>query len=210
MIQAIKNATVKVSDWYRRLPDKKKHVEFITALLSVPVMVTVIIINLNNLQQSKNAATKQQTTPSTAPIQVVITGDTGAQKRIPPLTTPTPDLTSSPTPSPTVAACKKQIGPVTILSPQEGEIVTKDTVCITLTTDSSYCSITWAYSLNGGSWSDYTDKNICLYNLESGNKTIQLKIKSTVSDEVVELQRSFIYKNPNATPTQSTSSATTQ
>lgn len=209
MMQAIKNALKKVSDWYRKLPDKKKYVEFVTALLSVPVMVTVIIINLNNLQQSKNASTKQQATPSTTPIQVVITGDYDTKKQAPPPLSPSPYITMSPMPSPTPVECKKQIGPVTILSPQEGEIVTKDTVCITLTTDSSYCPIIWSYSLNGGEWSDFTNKDICLYNVERGNKTIQLNIKSTVSDETVRLQRSFVYKNIGATPA-ATASATVE
>jgi len=212
MMQTLKNTSKKISDWYSKLPDKKKHVEFITALLSVPVMLTVIIINLNNLKQSKDTTSKQ---PTTAPIQILITGNADREKRpfpsvsLNPSISPTPTL--SPTPSPTAAACKKQIGPVTILSPQESEIVTKDTVCINITTDNTYCSVVWSYSLNGGSWSDYTDKDICLYNLSSGNKTIQLKVKSSVSDEVIQLQRSFIYKNPSATATpSSTTSASLQ
>ncbi len=207
MKEAIKKISARFSAWYEKLPDKKKHVEFITALLSVPVMVTVIILNLNNLQQSKNAASKQ-TSPTTAPIQVVITGESGTKQPPPP--SPTPLVSVSPTPTPTVTQCKQEIGPVTILSPQEGEVVTTDPVCITITTDSSYCPITWSYSLNGGTWSAFTDKNICLYNLDSGAKTMQLKIKSSASDQVIELQRSFIYKNLNTTPSPATSSATTQ
>ncbi len=207
MKEAIQKFSARLSAWYEKLPDKKKHVEFITALLSVPVMVTVIILNLNNLQQSKNATSKQAS-PTTAPIQVVITGETGTKQPPPP--SPTSFVSVSPTPSPTLTQCKQEIGPVTILSPQEGEIVTTDPVCITITTDSSYCPITWSYSLNGGTWSTYTDKNICLYNLDGGNKTIQLKVKSTASDQVIELQRSFIYKNLNATPSPATSSAPIQ
>jgi len=174
-------------------------------------MVTVIIINLNNLKQLN--ASKQQATPTTAPIQVVITGS--SEKRMPPPLSLTPSTTSSlsptvsPTPSPTAAECKKQIGPVTIMSPQEGEIVTKDTVCVTITTDSNYCPLTWSYSLNGGSWSNYDNKDICLYNLTSGNKTMQLKVKSSTTSDTLELQRSFIYQNPNATPTQTATSSAT-
>ena len=35
---------------YRALPDKKQYVEFFTALLTVPMLLTVIILNFNNLQ----------------------------------------------------------------------------------------------------------------------------------------------------------------
>ncbi|MCX6731149.1 MAG: hypothetical protein NTZ55_04855 [Candidatus Roizmanbacteria bacterium] len=192
-----------ITQWYKKLPEKKNHVEFITAVLSVPVMLTVIIINLNNLN---NANRKQTTIEKTTPIQVVITGE---KPNIPPANQPQTTLSPTTIPlSPTQGSCIKEVGPVAILSPRENEVVTKDPVCITLSTESTYCSVIWSYRLDNGSWSDYTDKNICLHNLTNGNKIIQLKIKSSSSSDETTLQRSFIYQGNTeitATPTASTS-----
>lgn len=194
-----------VWSWYRALPEKKRHVEFITAVLSVPVMLTVIIINLNNLQQQKNNATKETNTEKVVPIQIVITGEkNNTNNRVPTTETAFGEPTSTPVP------CIQEVGPVSIVSPRDSEVVFEDPVCITLATQTSYCPVVWSYRLNGGDWSDYTDKNICLRNLTNGNKTVQMKIKSSVSDKEVTLQRSFIYQGntqPTATPPTATSSA---
>ncbi|MCX6732227.1 MAG: hypothetical protein NTV98_01660 [Candidatus Roizmanbacteria bacterium] len=168
-------------------------------------MLTVIIINLNNLN---NANKKQTATDKTAPIQVVITGE---KPNIPPINQPQTALSPTSTPpSPTPGSCIREVGPVSILSPRENEVVVKDPICITLATESAYCSVMWSYKLDNGSWSDYTDKNICLHNLTNGNRTIQLKIKSTSSSDEVTLQRSFVYQgntDPTATPTASSSAS---
>ncbi|MFH0773241.1 MAG: hypothetical protein V1922_02930 [bacterium] len=199
----------KVVSWYRGLPEKKKHVEFITAVLSVPVMLTVIIINLNNLNQQNNK--QKQTIEKTSPIQIVITGE----KQTPASGTSSPSpqqLIGTPTGilSPTPQSCIKEVGPVSILFPVENEVVTQDPVCITVATQSSYCPLVWAYRLETGNWSDFTNKNICLRNMTNGTKTIQLKVKSTASDDQIILQRSFVYEGnnePTATPPSATSSA---
>lgn len=192
----MKNLIDKIVAWYRKLPEKKHHVEFITAVLSVPVMLTVIIINLNNLNQQKNANQKQSS-EKIVPIQVVITGE---KQNLP---TETPTLTASQSasvPSITPASCIKEVGMVSISSPRENEVVTKDPVCITIATQSGYCSVNWSYRLDDGNWSDYSDKNICLHNLTNGNKVFQLKIKSSASSDEVTLQRSFVYQG-NLEPT---------
>lgn len=196
----MKNSIDKIIGWYKKLPEKKNHVEFITAVLSVPVMLTVIIINLNNLN---NANKKQSTTEKVTPIQVVITGE----KQTIPTSVPV-QFTDTPTStlSPTVALCIKEVGPVSIVSPRESEVITKDPLCVTIATESNYCSVVWSYRLDGGDWSNYTNKNICLHNLMNGNKTIQLKIKSTVSDDEVTLQRSFVYQG-NSEPTSAPSAS---
>lgn len=193
--------------WYKKLPEKKNHVEFITAVLSVPVMLTVIVINLNNL----NNANKKQTTTSEkpAPIQVVITGD----KPLIPSASQTTLSGVTPTVvplSPTTGSCIKSVGPVSIVSPRDSEVVTSDPVCITISTESSYCPVVWSYRLDNGNWSDYTDKNICIHNLMNGTRTVQFNIKSTSSSDTTTLQRSFIYQGntePTATPASATSSA---
>lgn len=171
--------------------------EFITAILSVPVMITVIILNLNNLSQQKNANQKQ-TSEKIVPIQVVITGE---KQNIP---TETPTVTASqsvdiPT-STTPTSCIKEVGMVSITSPRENEVVTRDPVCITVATQSGYCSVNWSYRLDDDNWSDYSDKNICLHNMTNGNKVFQLKIKSSASSDEITLQRSFVYQG-NFEPT---------
>lgn len=198
-------------EWYRGLPEKKKYVEFVTAVLSVPVMLTVIIINLNNLNQQKATMQKQQAPQEkTTPIQIVITGD--KSNTIPfepsPTTALTPQVSLSP--SPTSKACIKEVGQVSISSPRESEVITKNPVCITIATQSDYCGVELSYKLNTDVWSDYSDKSICLYNLSNGNHTIQVKVKSTKSNDETTLQRSFVYQGatiPTVQPTTASTSA---
>lgn len=204
----MKNIVNRIAAWYKGLPEKKRYIEFITALLSVPVMLTVIIINLNNLNQQKNATTKQTANEKISPIQVVIKDEkTGEKSESSSLSISQPTITPSPTPN---ASCIKEVGVVSILSPRESEVVIANPVCVTIATQSGYCSVVWSYKLGNDSWSDYSDKNICLYNMTNGNKTIQLKIKSTVSNDEIILQRSFVYQGntePSITPIPATSSA---
>ncbi len=196
----------KIKNWYKKLPDKKQYIEVITAILSVPVMITVIIINLNNLNQSKKQTTD---TGKITPVQVVITGSTN-QNRPPPLNNLTPILSATPSSTPTESSCQKAIGPVAILSPQENQLITEDTVCINISTKTGYCPVIWSYQINNNSWSTFTDKDICLYNLTNGDKKLLVKIKSSVTDEVITLQRNFTYQNPNITSTPTASSSASQ
>jgi hypothetical protein len=197
------------ASWYRALPEKKKYIEFVTAVLSVPVMVTVIIINLNNLNQQKSATQKQSGTEKTTPIQVVISGEKENKN------TTNEDgakLVETPTqaPSPTKVGCIKEVGPVSVVSPRENEVLKKSPVCVTISTQSDYCSLVWAYSLDSDDWSTFSDKTICFYGLDNGTHAVQIKIKSSVSDDETTLQRSFVYQGnvpPTATPTVASSSA---
>lgn len=52
----------KLKRWYRAMPDKKRYLEFVTALLTIPVLLTVMISNILSLQQ-KNAAPTPTPTP---------------------------------------------------------------------------------------------------------------------------------------------------
>jgi hypothetical protein len=109
-----KNVLTRASDWYKALPDKKRYAEFLTALLSIPIMITVLIINLNNLKPKDD---NSQNTP----VQIIITGNnmipdrpSPDQDRIPtqgmndnapsptsnPATTPIPTYTPYPTYTP--------------------------------------------------------------------------------------------------------------
>lgn len=195
----MKNFIEKIRNWYRKLPEKKIYFEVITAILSVPVMITVIILNLNNLNQNKKLPTN---TNQATPVQIVITEKTQTPSSPSPTQAITPTATPSPTLTPT--ECKKEIGPVEILSPQEGEIISKDSVCIKLSTKAEYCPVVWSYQVNNGNWSDFTDKGICLYNLTNGEKQLQIKIKSTVSNEEITLKRNFTYTGSTIAPSPTT------
>lgn len=208
IIYIMKNIGRNVVEWYRGLPEKKKYVEFVTAVLSVPVMLTVIIVNLNNLNQQKINSQKQ-TQEKTTPIQVIITGEKGNSIQFEPSPTSSTQQTSL-SPSPTNKACIKEVGQVSISSPRESEVIIKNPVCITIASQADYCPVEWSYKLNNDAWSEYSDKNICLYNLSNGNHTIQVKVKSTQSSDETTLQRSFVYQgasSPTAQPTIATSSA---
>lgn len=188
----MKNKLTKFIEWYKALPTKKSHVEFITAVLSVPVMLTVIILNLNNLNQQK----KQTVNEKISPIQVIITGNKESGEKTP------LNTVIEPTDTPAPLSCIKEVGMVSVLFPRENEVVRTDPLCITIATQSGYCPLIWSYNLDDSGWSDYTDRNICLYNLTNGNKTVQVKIKNSVSQDSTTLQRSFIYqRNNEPTPT---------
>jgi len=191
----------KFINWYRRLPDKKRHIELITALLSVPMMLTVIIVNLNNIKSQKEKVTP---VTNTTPIQVVVDNPNQSTATA---STITPTATKSATPN--KPECKKDIGPIEILSPQEGEVITSNNVCINISTDNNYCPVNWSYQLGNDSWSDYNNNDICLYNLTPGSKQLNIKIKSTVIDKTITLQRNFIYQTSSVSPTAS-ASATNQ
>ena len=192
-----KNIFEKIKKWWislpkkwNALPDKKRYIELITAALSVPMMLTIILVNMNNIKAQKEKTITQ--TASTTPIQVIIDSPTNAFTNI------------TPTIIPTKAECKKDVGNIEIISPQEDEIIISDNLCINISTDDKYCAVTWSYRLNNGSWSEFNNKDICLYNLTPGKKQLQVKIKSTVVDKTITLERNFIYQTsvtPTATPT---------
>lgn len=189
----MKNILQKIKQWYRGLHGKKKHIELMTAALSVPMMLTVILVNMNNIKAQKEKV--ETATPTAAPIQVIIDN-------------PSASTTATIKTSPTKTECIKEIGPIEILSPQEGEIITTDNVCINISTDKKYCPVVWSYKLDTGTWSDFNNNDICLYNLTPGKKQLQIKIKSTIVDKSITLQRNFIYQTtitPTATPSATTS-----
>lgn len=195
----MKEVIARVKYWYKNLPDKKKYIEFVTAILSVPVMITVIILNLNNLNQSK----KQSQSGSITPVQIVITGESKTNNSLSPTSNaaqPTISLSPAPLLSPTQGLCKKAVGPVNISSPQEGEVVSTNPVCISISTQPDYCSVTWSYSINGANWSPYTNNDICFYNMSSGTKQLQIRVRSEVTGEMITLLRNFVYQNPNTNP----------
>ncbi len=180
----------KFKKWYRALPDKKRYLEFFTAFLSVPVLITVILINLGNLNQNKN---KQNSGVTVTPIQIEVKTPTMGDR---PKISPSYEITTTPSVTPTSSNCKKEVGPISITSPKENETITDNPVCIEVSYEiGEYCAVAWSYKINDGSWSSYTDKEICLYNLTNGEKILKLKVKSIASTDEETLERNFIYNN---------------
>lgn len=166
-----------------RVP-KKHHIEFITALLSIPVLLTVFALNWNNLNTNKDTDKKPEIIISLPP-----------QK-------------NDPTQIPTKAQCKAGIGATTISSPQEGETTSDNPVDVIITYNpGDYCAAVWSYRINSGAWSDYDDKSIAIYNPPSGNIQLEVRVKSIVNGQQKTLTRNFTYKSssptltPTATPT---------
>jgi hypothetical protein len=173
----------------KKLPERKHYIEFITALLSIPVLLTVILINLNNLNQSK------KTNPSQSN-QVEKT--TIIQERI---TQPANEPTTANTPVQEV--CKKEVGPIEIAYPKEGETITDNPVNFIINyPDKSYCSVVWSYRINLGTWSEFSSNAPVVYNLPAGPVKFELRVQSTVSNDQKILIRNFVYQvSTNTTPT---------
>ncbi len=171
--------------WYRGLPDKKRYLELLSAVLTIPVLLTVLLLNWNNIKGSKS----EQKTETKETVKVI---------------TVNPRDTS---PSPTVGEqCRKEVGPVEITAPRENEEVTSNPVCLDISyKDDNYCSVVWSYRIDSANWSDFTDKAVCVYNLSAGDHKLELRVKSVVSSDQVELVRNFTYKGKEtvvtATPT---------
>ena len=169
----------KVAHTLKSLPHKKQYLEFFTALLSIPVLLTVIILNLNSLK-NLNKDAKPTETPEKG----------GMFYSVP----VKPDSSEDATPTPQ-GPCKKGIGPIEITTPKENQTTSQNPVYVTISyTDPSYCAAVWAYRINGEDWSEYDDKSLALYNLPQGNIKLEIKAKSLAGREEKSLTRNFSYK----------------
>lgn len=183
-MQEKKNFFSRLIRSYRGLPAKKQYVEFFTAILTVPVLLTVIILNVSNLRQEEAKDTKPEPTPRI----IISVPDTRSQTE----TANDTDTTANTTPA---EACKKEIGPVDIASPSEGETVTTNPLIISIDREGEgYCAVVWSYRINSGRWSDYDDKSIALYNPPNGQVTLELRVKSVVTGQERLLSRKFKYE----------------
>lgn len=168
----------------RKLHKAKPHLDYIAALLTIPVLITAIIINVTNL------SSKNKTIPSPTPVRSSY-GDTAIQTV---RATSIPQPTSSPD-------CTPGIGKADIAYPQEGDTISTNPVCIDISYQSAnHCGVVWAYRINGGPWSDYSNNSVCLYSMPSGQINYDLEIKSLVNTDNEIIHRSFLY-NPLLTPT---------
>lgn len=182
---------------FKRIPDGKSYVEIITAALTIPVLLTVLLMNYNNISKAQNPTPTP--TPSESQKEVVYVPQkvvAGEKTSISPTITPTQAVD--------VKECKKDIGPVKIAFPNEGQTVDENPLSFIIDySDDTYCSVVWSYRINGGSWSNYTTNNPIVYNIPNGNVKFDVKIQSTVTRTEQSITRNFTYKganNPTATP----------
>lgn len=174
--------------------DKKPLIEFIVALLSIPSIILLLILNFNSIKNLDNP--KPTPTPDSTSNNF-IKGTTGSGSNyyaapvgIRHMLVPTaqPD-------------CDKSLGPVSITSPGEGDTVIDNPVEIDISYDNSkYCGAAWSYSINGGTWSSYDDRSVALYNLPDGQITFDLRVKSIASSDETTLTRHFTYNGSTSAP----------
>jgi hypothetical protein len=179
------NKFEKFKRYIRAVPKRKHYLEFFVAMLSIPVLLTAILINLANLRSD-------DTKKNTEPQSIIISYAPGRS-----------DEGKSDTTKPTGAECKKTVGPINISYPDEGDIVTNNPLEVTIDYDRTgeYCAIVWSYRINGGRWSDFDDKSLALYNLPNGQKTFELRIKSVAGGGEKILKRTFDYQGTETQPT---------
>ncbi|OGK26367.1 hypothetical protein A3D76_01535 [Candidatus Roizmanbacteria bacterium RIFCSPHIGHO2_02_FULL_37_9b] len=192
----------KFRHWYRILPDKKRYLEFVTALLTIPVLLTVIYTNMVRIREDKKSNTTP--TPEKSEKIVIIREDENKENEKSNTPTPVPTLDLSPTQ--TTKECKKEVGPVKISSPSEEEIVQDDLICVKIDyTVGEFCSVAWSYKLDDNKWSDYTSSPFCFSKLDPGKHELDLRVQSVASTDEVTLERTFYIKtkeSPSPTPTQ--------
>ena len=176
----------KVASSYRALPDKKRYAEFITAILSIPVLITVLLSNLNTLKAKDEVKEEKEPKENNVIISYI------------------PQQTETSVVEKDEAPCKQGIGDIEITSPAEGAKLDDDQVTVAISPDSSYCAVVWSYRINDGKWSEFDDKSIALYNLKNGETRFDLRVKSLTNKEEKTLSRRFTYNGgiePTATPT---------
>jgi len=195
------NPFAKIRQSFRDLPDKKKYIEVITASLSIPVLLSVVFVNYLNIQEKRKNESVSPTpviSQATRPtIITVIKNPSPIPSNEPKISTPT-IIPKQPSPN----ECIRKIGPITILTPQEGENISTNPFTIAVDyNQGDYCSVVWRYRINQGPWSEFGDNNIVIYNLSSGPKKIELEVKSIVTDVSKIYTRTFTYQNTQEVPT---------
>ncbi len=161
---------------------KKPYIEFLTAFLSIPVLISVLLLNSNSLKNI-NAKPTPTPIPSVNAQSGFYAEPIGTEKPVVPTSVGAPD-----------EPCERGLGPAAISSPQENDVVTDNPVTIDISYDDrQYCAAAWSYRINGGSWSGYDDRSVALYNLPQGPIKFELRVKSIVGSEEETVTRNFTY-----------------
>lgn len=187
----MKTVLFKGLTWLRGAPNRKHQLDFIAGLLSIPVLLSVIVLNYSNIQNSKENE-REEAKPTPVERIIVVSKDTEK---------PEPTLKSdTPTPIAAQISCKKSVGPISISYPAEGAVVKDNPVNIIIKyEDDEYCSVVWSYRINEGTWSEYGSSSIGLYNLSSGAIKFELRVQSTASSDQELLERNFTYEGKTTT-----------
>lgn len=184
-MEFIKRKTTSIKRGVKDIHTKKPYLELIAAALTIPVLATVIILNVNNLKGS-DAKEPEDDKNQTIVITQPSNNDDESEKEV----------------IVTKEACKAGIGDVEIATPEENEEVSENPVEISINYDANgYCAVVWSYRVNGGSWSSYDDSTISLYNLSNGDVKLELRVKSIVDSSQENLTRNFTYSGASQTPT---------
>jgi len=183
----IKRKTTSIKHGVKDIHTKKPYLELIAAALTIPVLLTVIILNVNNLKgadDKKDSETeKTQTIVITQPAGI---NEGSKEKEV----------------IVTKEACKPGIGDVEISSPEENEEITENPVEVNIDYEANgYCAVVWSYRVNGGGWSSYDDSAISLFNLTNGAVKLELRVKSVVDSSSKNITRNFTYTGASNTPT---------
>ncbi len=197
----MKEKLAKLFGAIKDIPDKKRHLDFIAALLTIPVLLSVIILNYTNLSNIQKSKTDVNPTPvPTQAEKSIIYLPTNNNSQITQTPTATPSITNG--------ACLKGIGPILITYPTENQTVADNPLSINIDySNGNYCSVIWSFRINNGPWSDFTDNNPVIYNLPDGNIKFDLRVQSTVIQKEENLTRSFIYNGASVSPAPSTTSS---
>src|SRR6266404_2072701 len=141
----VKNSKTAKKKKIERLYDKKPMIEFVVAVLSIPSILLLLILNLKSLTSSNNA----KPTPTPSNNTSVPNFFARPISRVP-KTTILPNETQAP--------CVKGLGPVSITTPNEGDMITTNPIEVAISyDDSKYCSAVCSYGVNGSNWSDYNN-----------------------------------------------------
>jgi len=171
-------------------PQIKSHLDALVALLTILLTITVLVQNWRNLHS----------TPQNIPSSKSANNTTGRTIIVQATATPPQNKTITSAPTLPSESCQKGIGPISIDSPQEGQNVSSNPICISISyQQGDYCSVVWSYSINSNSYSNYANDEPCFYNLPSGKVTFNLKVKSLVSSDTTTLERDFNYSSSSAT-----------
>src|SRR6185437_6899439 len=101
---------------------KKPLIEFIVAILSIPSIILILILNYNAIKNQNN------TRPTPTPVQNSTTSNTDS--RFPNFFSEPVKRDTQPTqqPSSSQGPCNKSLGPVNISSPNEGDVISTNPV----------------------------------------------------------------------------------
>ncbi len=199
----------KIKQSIKTLPSKKAYLDFFTATLTIPILITAIVTNINNLKTNTsktNAPQPSQQITVITPTPFIHEAQAVSYESVPVAAHKSTDAISQTlTPALTQTSCKKMVGPARITYPGEMQTVSTNPVCFDISyLPGEYCDVVWSYRINGGTWSDFTDKPACLYNLSSGTQSLEIKVRSISSSDEVILDRNFVYDagaSSGATPT---------